>query len=259
MDRERQIIHKLSFEHRFNKLMQTHLCFNMIFEYTVNSQSCKGQIICVYISLVTAACMSEMMITTVLINSEQNLSLTRTPVGYRFILLIIRPFVWVYNRTMVMMLCFYAIYGLMYSIFMVGIVCDYWCQSYRCAETQKVGLQMLLTPFTVPEYLTYIDQIFSSWDSVKDNEFLESFVIVFLCQSFYVDCLNSLWQFSRRYLKPKRSIQSQSTVRSDGGSPHSAIGSDAFMTELAKSLPQSSLDGHHSGSMQMNETIALKH
>eukprot|EP01084_Bolivina_argentea_P274104 467108_1 len=167
-----------------------------------NHKACTGPIICVYIGVLAASFMSEMMMTTVLINSEQNLSMTRTPMGYRFILLIIRPFVWVYNRTMVMFLCFYAIYGLIYTVFIVGFLCDYMCKNYYTAETQKVGLQMLLVPFTVPSYLTNIGLIFNSWDQVRDKEFLETFVTVFLCQSFYVDCLNSLWQFSRRYLKP---------------------------------------------------------
>merc|ERR1712087_276284 len=115
-----------------------------------------GQMICIYVSLMGAVCMSEVMITTVLINSEQNLSATRTPVGYRFILLIIRPFVWVYNRTMVMFLCFYGIYGCFYTIFVIGIVCDRLCESEFSAETQEVGLQMLLVPFTVPNYLLKI-------------------------------------------------------------------------------------------------------
>eukprot|EP01084_Bolivina_argentea_P177269 306579_1 len=41
-----------------------------------NHKACTGQIICVYIGVLAASFMSEMMITTVLINSEQNLSMT---------------------------------------------------------------------------------------------------------------------------------------------------------------------------------------
>ena len=198
--------------------------------------------------------MSEMMITTVLINSEQNLSITRTPIGYRIILLIIRPFVWVYNRTMVMFLCFYALYGLMYSIFVVALVADYMCPSEAASDTQKVALQMLTVPFTVPEYLTYVDQIFASWNEVNDEDFLETFVIVFLCQSFYVDCLNSLWQFSRRYLKPKRSIESQKSVRAPD--PQSPVTQLKFLQGLAKELPPTQpLDAT---STSNNETVALK-
>ena len=223
--------------------------------YTANGNACNGQITCVYIAVLVAVCMSEVMITTVLINSEQNLSVTRTPMGYRIILLFIRPFVWVYNRTMVMFLCFYAIYGLMYSLFVVGIVADYLCDSSRCAEAQQVGLQMLIVPFTVPEYLTYIDQIFASWKDIDDDEFLETFVIVFLCQSFYVDCLNSLWQFSRRYLIPKRTLISQKSVH--GSEPSSPVADNKWMNELAKDLPTQSSDGP-APSTSVNETVALK-
>lgn len=201
--------------------------------------------------------MGEMMITTVLINSEQNLSLTRTPPGYRVILLVIRPFVWVYNRTMIMFLCFYAIYGLMYSVFAVALVADTLCDSYPCADTQKVGLQMLTVPFTVPEYLTYVDQIFASWNEVEDVDFLETFVIVFLCQSFYVDCLNSLWQFSRRYLKPKKSIEAQKSIH--GTEPSSPVTDNKWMNDLARHLPDTQpLDGSRAASTSINETIALK-
>eukprot|EP01084_Bolivina_argentea_P274103 467103_1 len=162
--------------------------------------------------------------------------MTRTPMGYRFILLIIRPFVWVYNRTMVMFLCFYAIYGLIYTVFIVGFLCDYMCKNYYTAETQKVGLQMLLVPFTVPSYLTNIGLIFNSWDQVRDKEFLETFVTVFLCQSFYVDCLNSLWQFSRRYLKPTRGYDKSKSLRGGGDVSPKDV---KFMRDLAKELPPS--------------------
>merc|ERR1719242_1737243 len=115
--------------------------------------------------------MSELMISTVLINSEHNLCVERTPRRYRLILLVIRPFVWVYNRTMVMFLCFYSIYGLMYTLFVAGWVSDYFCESARCAETQKAGLEMLLVPFTVPTYLGRVDRVWTSWETIDDEDF----------------------------------------------------------------------------------------
>eukprot|EP01083_Nonionella_stella_P072205 194512_1 len=203
-------------------------------DYQVNRQACTGQIVVIYTSVLAAVFMSEVMITTVLINSEQNLSVRRTPMSYRFILLIIRPFVWVYNRTMVMFLCFYSIYGLMYTLFVVGFLCDMYCDSFYSKENQKLGLRMLLVPFTHPSYLLNIDQIFRSWDETPDAEFLDTFVIVFLCQSFYVDCLNSLWQFSRRYLKPSKTVQLEAS-KSLRQVPTES--DQAFMTELAAQLP----------------------
>ena len=96
------------------------MCFDM--KYIEHPDACTGQVICVYVAVIAAVCnmsattvfthciqqhfpsfhvlfvqtmMSELMISTVLINSEHNLCAERTPRLYRLILLVIRPFVWV--------------------------------------------------------------------------------------------------------------------------------------------------------------------
>lgn len=173
-------------------------------EFGDQKQACNCQIICIYVSMIIAVVMSEIMISIVLVNSEQNLSKTRTPMVYRVILFIIRPFVWVYNRTMVIFLCFYSIYGCIYVLFVLGALCDHYCLNEHCSDLQNIGIHILFVPFTVPNYLFVykMEDIFSaeSWKYISDEELMQKFVISFLVQSFYVDIINSFWQFSRRYI-----------------------------------------------------------
>merc|ERR1719295_1119322 len=161
---------------------------------------CTLSMICIFAALVFAVWMSEMMITIVLINSEHNLSQKRTPFWVRAVLLFLRPIVWVYNRTMVMFLCFYALYGMIYTVFLIGAYADYYCYSADVGQAQGVGVQMLLVPFTVPDYLFRWTGLWDPWKTVEDDDLLEAYVIAFMCQSFYVDALNSIFQFSRRYI-----------------------------------------------------------
>jgi len=161
---------------------------------------CTLSMICIFVAIVFAVWMSEMMITIVLINSEQNLSVARTPYKIRVVLLFLRPIVWVYNRTMVMFLCFYALYGLIYTVFIAGAYADYYCYSANVNEAYGVGVQMLVIPFTVPDYLFRWTGIYKPWKDVANDELLEAYVIAFLSNSFYVDALNSIFQFSKRFI-----------------------------------------------------------
>jgi len=161
---------------------------------------CTLSMICIFVAIVFAVWMSEMMITIVLINSEQNLSVTRTPYKIRVVLLFLRPIVWVYNRTMVMFLCFYALYGLIYTVFIAGAYADYYCYSANVNEAYGVGVQMLVIPFTVPDYLFRWTGLYKPWKDVENDDLLEAYVIAFLCNSFYVDALNSIFQFSKRFI-----------------------------------------------------------
>lgn len=207
---------------------------------------CTGSMICIFIAIVSAVFMSEMMITVVLINSEHNLSATRTPTWCRVVLLFLRPIVWVYNRTMVMFLCFYSLYGLLYVVFLAGAYTDYYCNSARVTEAQGVGVQMLLVPFTVPDYLLHWTGLYQPWKDVRDDKLLEAYVVAFLCQSFYIDALNSIWQFSRRFILNK--LRGHNKLRGSGGSSH----------DLTDGMNDAEYDGQNSkalGSVSSIESI----
>ena len=133
-----------------------------------------------------------------------------------------------------MFLCFYSIYGLLYTIFLVAWICDRYCESSDAQRLEGIGLQMVLVPFTVPGYLLNGFKFWDLWDGVSDEDFiLETFAITFLCKSFYVDVLNSLWQFSRKYvLKDKDPIEALETTVS---STRNHL-KEAFAKDISKSL-----------------------
>merc|ERR1711902_125621 len=93
-----------------------------------------------------------------------------------------------------MFLCFYALYGLIYTVFIAGAYADYYCYSANVNEAYGVGVQMLVIPFTVPDYLFRWTGIYKPWKDVANDELLEAYVIAFLSNSFYVDALNSIFQ-----------------------------------------------------------------
>ena len=121
--------------------------------------ACKFQIFLIFVALCTSIFACELMITTCVVNSGQNLS-PQTPRLYNVILWLIRPIVWVYNRTMSMFICFYAFYGCFYGLFVIGAVCDRYCTINASKELQTVGLKLLTVPFTRPDYLFYFSPAF---------------------------------------------------------------------------------------------------
>merc|ERR1712173_580596 len=79
-----------------------------------------------------------------------------------------------------------------------------------------------------------VAQIFETWADIEDEKLLETFVVVFLCQSFYVDILNSIWQFSKRYLVRNKAMKETHSLR--GAPPDSPLAAMSMQHELNKEM-----------------------
>ena len=107
-------------------------------KYAKTESYCHCMLVSICFPILISIITEELIITTTLVNSEQNLK-NNTPTYHRFILFLLRPIVWVYNRAVTFFICFYAFYLYIYTICMVGWVCDYFCESGKCTQVQHLG------------------------------------------------------------------------------------------------------------------------
>jgi len=151
---------------------------------------CNCTIVVVYFVLFLSTVITEIMITTVMVNSSENL-LPKIPKKVDAFLFLTRPSIWVYNRLLVMFVTFYCFYFL----FGIGPFCASLCPVDDVKQVRHIGTAIFTLPFKDVLYLfKWYSFDLEKHTTAKDVQF--AVIQQFLIWTTILDFAMDIWSIS---------------------------------------------------------------
>jgi len=157
---------------------------------------CEFSLVMIWFDLVLAVWTSELLITTVVLNSIVHVDAQRTHPCMHVFLFVTRPLLWVYNRLIVMFVAFYCYYYLVFAITPITLGV---CSIAEIKEMRHIGVVTLLLPFNNVLYLfdtqKWINFTLSNYDDIQSVKF--GVIQQVLLFTTLVDVAMDLWSLYR--------------------------------------------------------------